>query len=868
MLSGQRAGRVRTAPKRKRAFMSTLLVLLAALVAAWALAYHRASALAWTLTFALGLGLLTYAALWPRPLLVVSWIVFAAAVVLLAPTPLRRALASRPLLGFLRRALPSLSETEREAIEAGTVWWDGELFSGRPDWSKLHAYPKPTLSAEEKAFLEGPVETLCRMADDWQITHELHDLPPHVWQFIKDEGFFGMIIPKRYGGLGFSALAHSEVVMKLATRSSAVAISVMVPNSLGPAELLLHHGTEEQKDYYLPRLAKGLEIPCFALTSPEAGSDAGAIPDFGIVCRGQWEGRRDVLGIRLTWEKRYITLGPVATLLGLAFRLYDPERLLGREEDIGITLALVPTRTPGVHIGRRHLPLGAAFMNGPNWGKDVFVPMDCVIGGPECAGQGWKMLMNCLAAGRSISLPALSVATAKMSALTTGAYGRVRQQFRLPIGRFEGVEEALARIGGHAYLMDAARVMTAGAVDSGEKPSVVSAIVKYHLTERARQVINDAMDVHAGKGICMGPNNYLARAYQHTPIAITVEGANILTRSMIIFGQGAIRGHPYVLKEMRAVREPDRGKALADFDAALFGHFAFAASNLARAFWMGLTGARFVSAPGDRPTRRYYQQLTRLSAAFAWTADVAMLLLGASLKRRERLSARLGDILSNLYLASAALKRYADDGRPAEDLPLVHWSVQDALARVEEAFYGLFANLPNRFLAWAVRGIVFPLVYPYGREFPPPRDRLGHEVASLLLEPGPARERLVAGAYIPREPHEPIAVLEAALRAVIAAEPIGAKIRTARERGLLSASFADPMVEEAAAKGVITQEERAAMQRAKALRRQAIMVDDFPHDLGKTEIYQSTQPVTFEELRGRTAWPEHEGRGHQPKPAP
>ena len=705
------------------------------------------------------------------------------------------------------------------------------------------------------------------MVHDWEITHELNDLPPRVWQFIKDQGFLGMIIPKQYGGLGFSALGHSEVVMKLSTRSGTVAVSVMVPNSLGPAELLLHYGTEQQKNYYLPRLAKGIEIPCFALTSPEAGSDAGAIPDFGVVCRGEWEGRKDVLGMRLTWEKRYITLGPIATLLGLAFRLYDPDHLLGDQDDLGITLGLIPTKIPGVHIGRRHLPLNATFMNGPNWGKDVFVPLDYVIGGAGYVGEGWKMLMNCLAAGRSISLPALSAATGKMGALTTGAYGRVRQQFRVSIGRMEGVEEALARIGGNAYIMEAARVMTAGAIDLGEKPSVVSAIVKYHLTERGRQVINDAMDVHAGKGICMGPNNYLARAYQATPIAITVEGANILTRSLIIFGQGAIRGHPYVLKEMLATREPDHGKALRDFDQAFFGHLAFTASSKARAFWMGLTGARFVSAPGDRHTKRYYQQMTRLSAAFAWTADVAMFLLGGSLKRRERLSARLGDILSNLYLASAALKRYEDQGRPAEDLPLLHWAVQDALARTEEAFYGLFANLPNQLVAWAMRGVIFPFVYHYGREFAPPRDHLGHQVVGLLLQPGPARERLTAGVFIPTDPQEPIAALEAGLRAVIAAEPIGAKIRAARERGVITSEFAEQIVQEAVAKGVITREEKAAMERAQALRRQVIMVDDFPRDLGKTEIYQTTQPVTFEELRGRTAWPEMDKRGHQANPA-
>ena len=827
--------------------MTTLLIIFAAIALAWILAYHRLSAPVWTLVFALALGLVTAYSTWSALLLAVLWVVFVFVALLSNPTPVRRLVLGRPLLGLFRRILPQVSQTEQEALDAGTVWWDGELFSGDPDWAKLLSYPKPMLSVEECAFLDGPVEELCRMVNDWQITHDLHDLPPHVWQYIKDQGFLGMIIPKQYGGLGFSALAHSEVVMKLSTRSGTTAVCVMVPNSLGPAELLLHYGTDEQKNHYLPRLAKGLEMPCFALTSPEAGSDAGAIPDFGIVCRGEWEGR-EVIGIRLTWEKRYITLGPVATLLGLAFRLYDPDGILGGEKNLGITLGLIPTKTPGVHIGRRHLPLDQAFMNGPNWGKDVFVPMESVIGGLAYVGQGWKMLVNCLAAGRSISLPASSAASGKMGALLTGAYGRVRRQFRLSVGRFEGVEEAIARIGGNAYIMEAARVMTAGAVDLGEKPSVISAIVKYHLTERGRQVIIDAMDVHAGKGICMGPSNYLARAYQATPIAITVEGANILTRTMIIFGQGAIRGHPYVLKEIEATKERDREKALSDFDAAFFGHIAFVASNKARALWMGLTGAHLVGAPGDQHTRRYYQQLTRLSSGFAYAADVAMFVLGGALKRRERLSARLGDILSNLYLASCALKRYEDEGRPAEDLPFLHWGLQDALARIEDAFNGFFDNLPNRFVAWLLRGMIFPFAV-CGREFPPPRDQLGAEVVGLLLAPGPARERLTRGVFIPRAEHEPVAILEAALRAVIAAEPVGAKIRAARDGGLISGRYADEMVEEACAKGVITREEKSMMERAKALRRKAIMVDDFPKDLGPTEIYQTTEPVTFEALR-------------------
>ena len=823
--------------------------LLALFAIGGSLAYHRASS--WLFVAAIGVWLWLFTSNAPLSPAAFStlWFVFIIVSVLAVPTVLRRTVLGTPLLALFRKILPQVSQTEQEALDAGTVWWDGDLFSGKPDWKKLLAYPKPTLTADEQAFVDGPLEEVCAMLNDWQITHELHDLPPHVWQFIKDKGFLGMIIPKKFGGLGFSALAHSTVVTQLTTRSGTAAVSVMVPNSLGPAELLLHYGTDAQKDYYLPRLAKGLEMPCFALTSPEAGSDAGGIPDFGIVCRGEWEGKPDVLGIRLTWEKRYITLGPIATLLGLAFRLYDPDHILGQHDDVGITLALIPTKTPGVHIGRRHLPLNAVFMNGPNWGKDVFIPMDYIIGGVDYVGQGWKMLMNCLAAGRSISLPGNGTGMAKLCALTTGAYGRVRTQFKMSVGKFEGVEEAIARIGGHTYLMEAARVMTAGAIDLGEKPSVVSAIVKYHLTELARVVMNDAMDVHGGKGICMGPSNYLARGYQSVPIAITVEGANILTRSMIIFGQGAIRGHPYVLKEIAATNETDHGKALRDFDAAFFGHVAFVKSNFARTLWMGLTRAFFVSAPGDTHTRRYYQQFTRLSSGFALMSDAAMFVLGGSLKRRERLSARLGDILSWLYLASAVLKRYEDSGRPADDLPLMRWALEDALNKIQLAFYGLFDNLPNVFVAFILRNVVFS----FGREFDPPRDSLGQAVVGTLLTPGPARERLTTGVFIPKNEDEPVGTLEAALRAVIAAEPVEGKIRSASKSGAISGRFADDLAQQAQAKGVITQAEAGILERAHALRRKVIMVDDFPQDLGKSETFQTTQAVTFEALHGALA---------------
>jgi acyl-CoA dehydrogenase len=759
----------------------------------------------------------------------------AAAAILLGVVPLRRRLLSDPMLGWFRKVLPQVSQTEQEALDAGTVWWDGDLFSGRPDWKRLLAFPKPALSAEEQAFMDGPVEEFCAMLDDWEVSHELNDLPPHAWQFIKDRGFLGMIIPKQYGGLGFSALAHSAVVTKLATRSATGTVSVMVPNSLGPAELLLHYGTDAQKNHYLPRLAKGLEMPCFALTGPEAGSDAGSIPDFGIVCHGMHEGR-EVLGMRVTWEKRYITLGPIATLLGLAFKLYDPDHLLGQDEDVGITLALIPTKHPGVNIGRRHFPLNGSFMNGPNSGKDVFIPMDWVIGGRDRVGQGWRMLMECLAAGRSISLPSSSAGVLKLSARTTGAYGRVRSQFKTPVARFEGVEEAMARIGGHTYVVDAAREMTAGAVDLGEKPSVVSAIMKYHATERGRAAINDAMDVHGGKGICLGPNNYLGRAYQQIPIGITVEGANILTRSMIIFGQGAIRCHPYVLREIAATREPDAGKASVEFDAALWGHVRFVLANFVRAVGHGVTGSVFAGSAGDAHTARYYRQLSRLSAALAFSADVAMLVLGGSLKRREKLSARLGDVLSQLYLASATLKRYEDDGRPEADLPLVHWGLQDCLHRAEEAFAGLVENFPSRPMAWLIRLAAFPL----GRGMRTPDDRLGGEVARLLSAPSAARDRLTRGMFIRKDEADPVGRLEVALDMVVPAEAVEAKLRAAAKAGVLHGRTNDERRASALSQGIITAEEAALLDRFKRVQRDCIMVDDFPREIGRSAAATAT----------------------------
>ncbi|MDH5578341.1 MAG: acyl-CoA dehydrogenase, partial [Betaproteobacteria bacterium] len=732
-----------------------------------------------------------------------------------------------------RRILPDMSPTEKEAIDAGTVWWDGDLFSGRPDWERLLATPAPKLSAEEQAFLDGPVEEACAMANDWEITHERLDLPPRLWQFLKDKGFFGMIIPKQYGGLGFSAFAHSEVVTKLSSRCNALAVTVMVPNSLGPAELLLHYGTVEQKNHYLPRLARGQEIPCFALTSPEAGSDAASIPDFGVVCKGAWQGK-ETLGMRLTWDKRYITLGPVSTLLGLAFRLYDPEHLLGGEEDLGITCALIPTATPGVNIGRRHLPLNGAFQNGPNSGKDVFVPLEWIIGGREYAGKGWMMLMNSLAAGRSISLPASSAGGAKALARSTGAYARVRSQFRTPIGKLEGVEEALGRIAANAYMMEATRVMTAGAVDLGEKPSVISAIAKYHMTERARDCVNDAMDIHGGKGICLGPHNWVGRGYQILPVGITVEGANILTRTLIIFGQGAIRSHPYVLREMRAAKEMKGAQASVEFDDALTAHIGHTISNGVRAFLHGLTRAMFASAPlSTAPeTRHYYRQVTRLSAAFAFLADVSMLAMGGALKRKEKISGRLGDVLSMMYLVSATLKHYEDQGRLKADLPLVRWSVRDALYSAQEAIDQVLSNFPIKALATLLRWTIFPL----GTPFRPPLDSRNHECARIALEPGAARDRLTAGIYLPKGEADATTVLEAAFLATVACEPIEKKFREAVRSGALAPRSGADTAQLARDQGVITPEEYAQWQKKEALRKRVIMVDDFPQDFGRAEI--------------------------------
>jgi len=737
--------------------------------------------------------------------------------VLLGVRPLRRPLISTPLMRFARRAVPRMSETEREALEAGSVWWDGALFSGAPDWSALLAFEPKALSARERAFLDGPVETLCAMIDDWRIWQE-RDLPPEVWDYLKRERFFGMIIPDSYGGLGFSAAAHSAVVAKVASRSIPVACTLMVPNSLGPAELLLRYGTEAQKDHYLPRLARGEEVPCFALTEPHAGSDAAATRSRGVVCRGTFDGE-EVLGIRLDWSKRYITLAPVATVIGLAFRLYDPDRLLGGEEDLGITCALVPRGLDGIEVGDRHDPMGIPFQNGPVVGRNVFIPLDFVIGGRDGVGRGWRMLMDCLAAGRSISLPALSVAAVGLAVRTVGAYATVREQFNLPIGRFEGVQEALARIGGRAYLMDAARRLTCGAVDAGEQPAVLSAVVKAYLTEGMRASLYDALDILGGAGLCRGPRNALARCYTAVPIAITVEGANILTRSLIVFGQGSVRCHPYAQAEMRAIAAGDARA----FDRALFGHIGFVARNGLRALALALSGGRLARAPVADPTARRFRDLGRYAAAFALVADIALLTLGGALKRREMISGRLADALAWLYIGSAVLKRFHDDGRPDADAPAMAWAHGLALYRVEQALSGVLDNLPNRFAAGVARGLVFP----FGARRRPPSDEETARLARALIDGGALRERLSRDVFVPPAQEDGLGALEAALAATLETNPLRARIREAIRAGRLEPEPAETLPARAAEAGVIDDDERARLEAAEAIRDAVVQVDAF-----------------------------------------
>ena len=763
-----------------------------------------------------------------RWLLVVPGLVLA----LFALKPFRKAVLTGPAYAMVKRILPRVSRTEQEALDAGTVGWDAELFGGQPDWRKLLGIRKPTLSTEERAFLDGPVNTVCAMIDDWDTRHNRADLSPEVWQYLKDNGFLGMLISREHGGLGFSAQAQSQVVSKIASRSIAAGITVMVPNSLGPGELLEKYGTPAQKAKYLSRLAKGLEVPCFALTGPHAGSDAAGMRDVGVVCYEMYEGKK-TLGVKLSWDKRYITLAPVATLLGLAFHLYDPDHLIGDTESIGITLALVPANHKGVKIGRRHYPARAAFMNGPTQGRNVFIPMDFLIGGTQYAGQGWRMLMECLATGRAISLPAIGTVSIKFALRTTSAYARIRRQFGIPVGMMEGVAEPLSRMVRHAYSYEAARALTASMVDEGQRPSVLSALLKYRTTDAMREAVNDAMDIHGGRAVQDGPSNYLFSGYMTTPVAITVEGANILTRTLITFAQGALRAHPYLYREIAAAQNPDRGAGIEAFDAAFTGHVSFMLRNMVGSFLHAISFGRFASTPVEHDMARWYRQLSRYTQSFALVGDWTVAFLGGDLKRKQRLSGRMADILSELYLLSATLKRYEDDGRLEADRPVVEAVARDQIFAIEQSFAAVFANFPNFWLRNLMRALVFPL----GRHARPASDRATYRLAKSVMLPGEFRDRLTKGTYVSADPKDATGMLEDALLKVVKAEDVEKKFIRALKKGTIERRLDRDAITDAVDTGLLTEAEAATLRLADQATDRVIRVDDFdPDELGSRQL--------------------------------
>lgn len=801
--------------------MSVLTVVLVSVLTAWVLAFIGAPLIVWTaFTGALLIALKSFGFMGATAF-GIAGAVFVLLALLLNIKPLRRAVLTSAIFKGFKAVLPEMSSTEREALEAGDVWWEAEMFRGRPNWKKLLDFKYTALTQEEQSFLDSECEELCRLCDDWKIEYELKDLPPEVWNYIKEKKFLAMLIKKEYGGLGFSANAQSAVVTKLATKSISMAVTVMVPNSLGPGELLMHYGTKEQQQKWLPGLIDGSEIPCFGLTGPEVGSDATAMPDLGVVCQGEHEGKK-VVGLKLNFSKRYITLAPIATVVGLAFKLKDPEGLLGDKTkvDYGITCALVPAKHPGMNIGRRHYP-GAAFHNGTITGKDVFIPLDWIIGGPGMAGKGWRMLVECLSAGRGISLPALATAAGQMGYRMTGIYGRFRRQFKVAIGKFEGVQEATGRIGGYAYTLEAMRILTASAVDHCA-PSVVTAIAKFHMTELMRKVVIDGMDVLAGKGIQQGPRNFMATAYKATPVAITVEGANILTRNLMIYGQGAIRCHPYVFPEMEAAREDNLEK----FDELLFGHIGFSVNRAIRALTHGLTGAAFAATPVSGPMERYFRQLERMSAAMAFCSDLTMGVLGGKLKFMERMSARLGDVLSQLYIASAVLKYYIEGGQKEEELALARWALDNCLYEIGKAFEGFLDNFPVRPAAAVMKLCVFPLGNPYK----PVTDRLNAKVANQMLEPSAVRDRITWLTFKSGGATCPAGRMELAWQAALKNEPAYNKFYKLASKGELAGETATERVNDGVNRGLLTREEADQVLAYDKARLDVIQTDDFSKD--------------------------------------
>ncbi|MDF1759103.1 MAG: acyl-CoA dehydrogenase [Coxiellaceae bacterium] len=816
--------------------MLTLLAWVVLLFVVGGLAYYRAKPMVWIPVVGVFLAVYTGLHAMSYVTLTIFWAIWLVASLTMMLTKVRMQLITVPFLFWFRKQQPPLTSAERIALEAGGVWWEKAFFDGDPDWSELDKMPEATLTPEEQAFIDNQVETLCSMLDDWKMVHDDQDMPKATWDYIKKEKFLGLVIDKEYKGLGFSAVAHSAIVSKIASRSVSAAVSIMVPNSLGPAEFLSHYGTKEQKDYYLPRLAEGKEIPCFGLTAPNAGSDATNLSDTGVVCKGEYEGV-EVTGIRLNFNKRYITLAPITTLLGLAFQLYDPDHLLGDKDFIGITLALIPSKHPGVETGPRHAPLNLAFMNGPLRGKDVFIPLDFIIGGKDNVGRGWQMMMECLAVGRGISLPSLATGAAKFSARMTGAYAKVREQFKRPIGDFEGVQLALSRIGGLAYLCEATRLMSALAVDADTRPSVASAIVKYHLTEIGRKVVDDAMDVHGGRGIQMGPSNYLGYLYTAIPVCITVEGANILTRNLIIFGQGVLRCHPYLEKEIRASEKPDDKASQEEFDHLLCSHVGLVLKEVVRSVAYGVTGGRFIAVSGHASTKKYYRQLTRMSNAFALLTEASLAVLGNKLKFKEALSARLGDILSHLFMASAVLKYFKDNGSKQEELVFVDWSIQYCLYQMQQAFNEIIDNFPNRWVARVIKVMVFP----WGRAYKYPGDKPSFEIAKILQTNSPLRDYVTRGIFVGGE-DDPTGSVEAAFQSLTANEALIAKLKQAVKQGRVSAKQnLQQKAKAALEQNIISEGEYKQLAHLDALVWDSLQVDEFGKNKKKGNLNDKQQ---------------------------
>jgi len=803
--------------------MTTLLIV-AIILSLGLLAIQNAALSVWSVLVGFWLLFFSFIGAFSLTSGIICWSGFTIAFSLFLIKPLRQQLFSKYILKRYQKLMPTMSQTEKEALMAGTVSIDGDLFSGRLNWQTVFDMPNATLTSQERDFINGPVEKLCQMIDTWDITHQRVDMPPEMWTFLKREGFFSLIIKKQYGGKEFSAYAHSKIIQKIGSVSVTVGSTVAVPNSLGPAELLQRYGTDDQKNYYLPRLAKGEEIPCFALTGPTAGSDAANMPDTGVVCWGEYQGNK-TLGIKLNWDKRYITLAPVATLLGLAFKLYDPDHLIGKETSLGITCALIPVTTPGVQIGRRHFPLNIPFQNGPTQGHDVFIPLDFIIGGKDMAGQGWRMLMECLAAGRGISLPGMALGGAKAGVAASSAYARIRKQFNLAIAEFEGIQEVLGRMSAHTLMIDAANFLTMSLLDNQEKPAVISGIMKYYATEMGRDIGNDAMDIHGGKGICLGPNNYLGRAYQAIPISITVEGANILTRNMIIFGQGAIRCHPYTLKEIEAANNPDQKAALALFDKAIFSHFGYLYANKIATFFHAVTGSRFVSAPKS-PFKRYCQHISRLSHAYAFLTDVSMIFVGSALKRKESLSARFADILGYLYFATALIKYAHALDYPPEAKKVFKWALDDLLYNIQITFDEILENYPNRFLGKALALTIFPL----GKHFKPPKIKDALGIAKLVTQTNPFRETLIEGAFLTEAPHNLIGKMQTLFHEVNALQLIDKHFNQAIKSGLIESIDYDDRLHEAVEKEILSVDEADALAKINHAIKEVIAVDDFAPD--------------------------------------